>query len=201
VEVTLPEGFKSGEDNKSPAYLAKFPLGKVPTFESPSGFLLSESVAIAEYVARKGSARAQLLGATDEEAVLVRQWMCFNAEHLIITLGELVLWRVGVAVYDKAKDDKATKDLERWLEYLEGHLGKEGQAWLVMTDGGKKGPSMADLYIAEAFSWFLKLYMDREMREQYPAVVAWYGRVKDVDGFGELFEVEMIEKREPPSKA
>ena len=56
-----------GETNKSPEFLKKFPLGKVPAFEGSDGLLLTESNAIAYYVAndelRGGSeaaARAQV---------------------------------------------------------------------------------------------------------------------------------------------
>ena len=38
-----------GVDNKTPEFLAKFPLGKVPVFESGDGFCLNESNAIAFY--------------------------------------------------------------------------------------------------------------------------------------------------------
>lgn len=38
-----------GTDNKSPAFLKKFPLGKVPAFEGADGFTLYESSAIAHY--------------------------------------------------------------------------------------------------------------------------------------------------------
>jgi elongation factor 1-gamma len=40
---------KMGVDNKTPEFLAKFPLGKVPTFEGADGLLLNESNAIAYY--------------------------------------------------------------------------------------------------------------------------------------------------------
>ena len=56
-----------GETNKKPEFLNKFPLGKVPAFEGSDGVLLTESNAIAYYVAndelRGGSdaaARAQV---------------------------------------------------------------------------------------------------------------------------------------------
>ena len=50
VEVEVPE-FKVGEDNKKPEYLAKNPLGKIPTLETPEGCLF-ESNACARYIAR-----------------------------------------------------------------------------------------------------------------------------------------------------
>ena len=63
----MAKDFVFGETNKSPEFLKKFPLGKVPAFEGSDGVLLTESNAIAYYVAndelRGGSdaaARAQV---------------------------------------------------------------------------------------------------------------------------------------------
>ncbi len=56
-----------GKDNKSPEFLAKFPLGKVPAFESPDGkFVLYESRAILNYGA---CACALLLAGLDSRLV------------------------------------------------------------------------------------------------------------------------------------
>ena len=67
--MTVAKDFVFGETNKSPEFLKKFPLGKVPAFEGSDGVLLTESNAIAYYVAndelRGGSdaaARAQVRG-------------------------------------------------------------------------------------------------------------------------------------------
>ena len=67
AQVTLAKDFVFGETNKKPEFLNKFPLGKVPAFEGSDGVLLTESNAIAYYVAndelRGGSdaaARAQV---------------------------------------------------------------------------------------------------------------------------------------------
>ena len=45
----MPENYVHFQDNKKPEFLAKFPHGKIPTFEGKDGFLLSESYAIARY--------------------------------------------------------------------------------------------------------------------------------------------------------
>ena len=65
--MTVAKDFVFGETNKKPDFLKKFPLGKVPAFEGSDGVLLTESNAIAYYVAndelRGGSdaaARAQV---------------------------------------------------------------------------------------------------------------------------------------------
>lgn len=61
LEIEIPP-FTMGVDNKTPEFLAKFPLGKVPVFEGADGFYLSESVAIATYFAQSGPKAGQLLG-------------------------------------------------------------------------------------------------------------------------------------------
>jgi len=48
--------------NKTPEFLAKFPLGQVPGFEGDDGFLLVESAAIARYIAQSGPHADRLLG-------------------------------------------------------------------------------------------------------------------------------------------
>merc|ERR1719454_868961 len=46
AKVKVDPNFKFGETNASKAFLAKFPLGKVPAFESSSGDCISESNAL-----------------------------------------------------------------------------------------------------------------------------------------------------------
>ena len=66
VKVDTIEGFKIANNTKEPSYLAKFPLGQAPAFESKDGkFLLTESDAIAHYFA--SYKEESLLGKTKEE--------------------------------------------------------------------------------------------------------------------------------------
>merc|ERR1712142_919229 len=51
ANVTVAKDFVFGETNKSAEFTKKFPLGKVPAFEGSDGTLLTESNAIAYYVA------------------------------------------------------------------------------------------------------------------------------------------------------
>merc|ERR1712213_11746 len=53
AKLTVSKDFKFGETNKSAEFLKKFPLGKVPAFEGSDGTLLTESNAIAYYVANE----------------------------------------------------------------------------------------------------------------------------------------------------
>ena len=63
AKLTVSKDFKFGETNKSAEFLKKFPLGKVPAFEGSDGTLLTESNAIAYYVANE-----ELRGGSDAAA-------------------------------------------------------------------------------------------------------------------------------------
>lgn len=62
LEIDVP-AFTMRETNRSPDYLSKFALGKVPAFEGADGFCVTESIAIATYIAKSGPKADQLLGA------------------------------------------------------------------------------------------------------------------------------------------
>jgi len=49
LELSGPASYEHFKDNKEPAFLAKFPHGKIPSFESAEGFKLFEGYAIARY--------------------------------------------------------------------------------------------------------------------------------------------------------
>ena len=49
LEIALPASYEHYVDNKKPEFLAKFPHGKVPAFESADGFKVVEGAAIARY--------------------------------------------------------------------------------------------------------------------------------------------------------
>jgi elongation factor 1-gamma len=76
---------------KSPEYLAKHPLGKVPTLETPEGCIF-ESNSILRYLARKAG---KLYGNSPAETASIDQWLEFlntqltpiNSRVVYITLG------------------------------------------------------------------------------------------------------------------
>ncbi len=49
LSLDLAQGYVHYQDNKTPEFLAKFASGKIPAFESSTGFTLFESKAIARY--------------------------------------------------------------------------------------------------------------------------------------------------------
>lgn len=62
LSVDLPENYVHFETNKTPAFLAKFPHGKIPALETKDGFKLFETQAIARYSEYPTSGRAGFTG-------------------------------------------------------------------------------------------------------------------------------------------
>ena len=84
VEIELPP-FEMGKDNKTKAFLAKSPMGKVPVLETPEG-CICEAGAIARYVARI-RADSNMYGSSFFEAGLVDQWVEFAKNELVMPVG------------------------------------------------------------------------------------------------------------------
>ena len=63
LELNISD-FQFHKDNKTPEYLSKFRIGKVPGFECADGSLLVESDAIAQYIVESGPYTQRLLGST-----------------------------------------------------------------------------------------------------------------------------------------
>ncbi len=192
LELAIPE-FAMGKTNRTPEFLSKFPLGKVPALEAADGTTLFESDAIAQYIAESGPAAEQLVGYTPAKRATIRQWICFAQGEVQDPVTQLILWRFGLRPYDAKIEETSIARLERSLESLETHL--KDRVWLV--EGEKL--SLADITLASALIWGFSMAIDAEMRQKYPSVIAWYERTLEVDGVQEAFgEKKYIEKRQGP---
>ena len=77
--VSSPPDFVMGETNALPEFLAKFPTGKVPAFETQDGSeRLFESNAIAHFLAN-----AQLKGKTPQAQAEIQQWIGFAENEIL----------------------------------------------------------------------------------------------------------------------
>lgn len=157
-----------GVTNRSAEFLTKFPMGKVPCFESSDGTLLFESDAIAQYVADYGPHREQLLGRNALECALIRQWICFADHEIMESVIELVQWRVGMTTFDAKVEQRYMASLRRGLQCVEKHLST--RQWLVTEEK----VSLADLSLASALYWAFMQIIDAKMREEFPSVTRWY---------------------------
>lgn len=198
LEVTEPP-FEMKKSNRSPEFLAKFPLGKVPAFETTDGKVrLFESDAIAQYIAENGPAAPQLLGADSAQRAMIRQWIIFGEGELMNAVVLLVLWRLGLTVYDEHREKTALASLERSLDVLEMHLAareKDGKQWLTTDDK----LSLADISVASAFMCGCCHVIDAEMRARFPLSLAWFERTRGSEGVKQAFGYrEFKEKRQAP---
>ncbi|KAH8433462.1 glutathione S-transferase family protein [Aspergillus melleus] len=187
--------FTMGQTNVSPEFRAKFPLGKVPAFETADGLKLVESNAITQFIAESGPAASQLLGSTPAERAVIRQWVDFSDGEVLSPVLQLGLWRLGIHTYkyDEATETAALTRIERSMAHLEQQLS--GQTWLAK---GEK-LSLADISVAAAFIWGFSISLDAEIRAKFPGVMAWYERVTETEGVKQAFgEKKFVEKRSAP---
>ncbi len=111
-------------EHKKPEFLAVNPAGQIPVMIY-DGFTLTESAAIAHYLAEKH--RPELLGATPEVRATGMRWELFTLLNLNPHFTTLALEKWGRAVSGDEKA-KANEALAQKLPVLEGWLAKN--AWV-----------------------------------------------------------------------
>ena len=190
LQIEAPSDFAMGKTNRSPEFLAKFPMGKVPAFAGTDGTNIFDSDAIAQYAAESGPAAGQLLGTTPAQRAQIRQWICFGSSEVTDPVTQLMLWRVGLTAYNETAEKTALARLERSLSTLEGYL--KGRTWVATNDK----LSLADISVAAGLRTGLALVIDADMRKKYPTTIEWYERTVETDGVKQAFgEKTYIEKR------
>lgn len=117
---------KFGITNKSPEFIRKFPLGRIPSFEDYEGFKLTEGVAIARYVSSLVP-EGGLLGHNTKEIAQIDQWIhCAEAEILIPASNIYI----GVTFkYPPGFNEEERVELS--LKFLEDYLTSRSSAFLV----------------------------------------------------------------------
>ncbi|KAJ3055929.1 Elongation factor 1-gamma 1 [Rhizophlyctis rosea] len=158
-----------GVDNKKPEFLAKFPLGKVPTFESNDGFYLYESNAIAYYVAslKQGTT---LLGANQKEAAEIQQWITLADNELAPIAAAWLFPIFGFIPENPANTKKAQEDIKRVLEVLNQHLLKK-------TFFVGETITLADIVLATSLVQFYRNVFDPSFRAPYKNLNRWFNTV------------------------
>ncbi|XP_058833146.1 elongation factor 1-gamma [Topomyia yanbarensis] len=165
AKVNLASNFVFGETNKSDAFLKKFPLGKVPAFESADGKFLTESNAIAYYVANE-----QLRGKTDFEKAEVLSFLSFADNELLPAVHGWVFPILGIIQYQKNNVERAKQDLKAALAALNARLLR--QTFLV----GER-ITLADIVV---FATLLSAYenaLDPSFRAPFGSVTRWFTTV------------------------
>merc|ERR1712131_103325 len=166
AEVTVAKDFVFGESNKKPEFLKKFPLGKVPAFEGSDGVLLTESNAIAYYVAND-----ELRGGSDAAArAQVVQWMCMADNEILPASCTWVFPTMGIMQFNKNATDRAKEDIKSAMKTLNDHL-------LTRTFLVGERISLADIAVACTLLNLYKHVLDPSFRKPFLNVTRWFTTV------------------------
>ncbi|KAL1138404.1 hypothetical protein AAG570_008468, partial [Ranatra chinensis] len=161
-QVKLSPNFVFGETNKTPDFLKKFPLGKVPAFESADGQLITESNAIAYYVANE-----ELRGKTDVEKAKIFQWMSFADNDLLPVMCTWVFPYMGIIDYNKKEVEGAKSELESALKFMNSHL-------LTRTYLVSESVTLADIVVTCTLLHLYQRVMEPNFRKAFPNVNRWF---------------------------
>ncbi|KAI6027010.1 glutathione S-transferase C-terminal-like protein [Pisolithus marmoratus] len=199
--------FEYGVTNQSPEFTQKFPLAKVPAFESLNGFRLTEGAAIARYVSSLVPS-AGLLGSSSEETALVDQWVHFAESEIhmdtsmIYAGADLKLlpgYNADVSIpfpstlhysqswtlqLSREQQHKWHEDrIVRSLRFLDNYLEKRPSGLLVNDN-----ITLADIFLANAIQRAGQTCCGTVEREQvYPHVFAHHAKVTSHERIRDVF--------------
>ncbi|XP_001640531.2 elongation factor 1-gamma-A [Nematostella vectensis] len=161
TKIEVP-AFTFGKDNHTAEFLKKFPLGKVPAFETKDGKCLYESNAIAHYVANE-----QLRGSTAELSALVVQYVNFADQELLPAAATWVFPTYGMMQYHKQSTDKAMEDVKKYMTMLNDVL-------LMKTFLVGERVTLADIAVCCVLQMLYKQVMEPSFRAPYGNVNRWF---------------------------
>jgi len=166
AQLTVAKDFVFGETNKTPDFLKKFPLGKVPAFEGSDGTILTESNAIAYYVAND-----ELRGGSDAATrAQVVQWMCMADNEILPASCTWVFPTMGIMQFNKNATDRAKEDIKAALKTLNDHL-------LTRTFLVGERVTLADIAVACTLVNLYKQVLDPNFRKPFLNVTRWFTTV------------------------
>ncbi|KAJ1719350.1 Elongation factor 1-gamma, partial [Coemansia erecta] len=167
VDIETTPQFELGVDNKTPEYLAKYPAGKVPVFESANGFSLTDSSVIAYYIASKGGNNSPLLGQTPEETAEILQFIMFaESDFTPAALGTFAPL-LGFMPMIKPAHQQAEQQLDRFLGVLNALV--VDRTFLV----GER-LTIADIIVACDLILSYKYYLEEADRKQYRNLTRYF---------------------------
>ncbi|KAG8857818.1 hypothetical protein FRB96_005537 [Tulasnella sp. 330] len=187
VEITIGEPYEHHVTNKTPEFLKKFPVGKVPAFETAEGLHIFETIAIAAYVAGL-SKNAGLLSHSLVGKALVDQWIAFVALEVSAPAYALFHMLHHAVPYNRVADTHYRVKLATNIDILEKHLNT--QTFFV----GHR-ITLADISIAVDLKSLFGSLADAQFRAKIPNLVRFYNTVANHPKLKPIFgETVFIEK-------
>merc|ERR1712226_144441 len=167
AKIKNAANFVFGETNVSKEFLAKFPSGKVPAFESDDGLCLFESNAIAYYVAND-----QLRGGKQSSVAdcQVLQWLNFADSDILPASCTWVYPCLGIMQFNKTSTERAKEDIKKAMTALNEHLLHH--TYLV----GER-VTLADIVVACTMISLYQNVLDPGFRKPFGNVNRWFTTV------------------------
>ncbi|CUS11206.1 unnamed protein product [Tuber aestivum] len=180
----------------SAEYLKVNLLGKVPTFQGDDGFVLSECIAIAVYLASQNE-KTTLLGKTKQDYASILRWMSFANSEVLSNLGGWFRPLIGRDPYNKKNVDAAQAATLKVVGVLEKHL-------LTRTFLVGERLTLADLFATSIIARGFQYVFGKEFRREYPCITRWYELVHNQPIYtavaGKLEFIDEAVKYTPPKK-
>ncbi|OWF43661.1 Elongation factor 1-gamma [Mizuhopecten yessoensis] len=162
AKVTVSPDFKLGVSNTTKEFLDKFPLGKVPAFESSNGDCVFESNAIAQYVGN-----AKLQGSNTRDQALIQQWINFGDNEVYPASCTWVFPTLGITPFNKQEGEKAKEQMKNAMTVLNNYM--RTRTYLV----GER-ISQADISLACNLMLAYQNVMDPSFRDSFGNVNRWF---------------------------
>ena len=181
--VDDPQAADAALNTQSPDFLAVNPTGLIPCIDD-GGFVMTESLAINLYLARKHG--GPLSGQTVTEEAEMLQWTMWAATEVEPHAVKIILaldTKVAESEQGRLTIRAATKALKKCFKRLDQHLAATGQ---VVGDRF----TVADLNLAEVFRYAMS---QPELFEAAPNVRAWLERCQSRAAFRAMMETRQGE--------
>lgn len=181
LDIDVPH-FEFGVTNRTPEFLEKFPLGKIPAFEDNTGFALVEGIAIARHVCSLAP-EAVLLGRDASERALIDQWIQFSEYEISAYNMEIRALHTGrLGPHSKEMFEGLINRQVRFLRYLETYLVSRSSGFLVGDE-----VTLADIALAASTQQTGRVTCGATERALYPNIFAHYDKVVSIPRMKEIF--------------
>lgn len=150
-------------------------LGKIPTFVGSDGFILSECIAIAVYLASQNE-KTTLLGKTKQDYASILRWMSFSNSDYLSNFGGWYGPLIGRAVYNKKSVETSITKTKDVLKTFEDHL-------LINTYLVGERVTLADLMCSGIIARGFELFFDGEFQKDFPNLTRWFQTITNQPGW------------------